>query len=573
MADGAQLHVTPSSRPRKRLGEQLIDLKVISQEQLSEALAHQKVHSGRLGSILVTLGHITEEELESNLGKQLGLSVTEVESVDPPAKVLKLIPERMMRRHEMVPLALEKGTLVVGMTDPFNDAALSELKFLGFARIEVRLITETTLQRFLSTRYAAAMMMDQVMNDGEIQKIAHTPGGTRPDDDANLPPIIRLTNYLMQQAVENRASDIHIEPYESFFRVRFRVDGSMHTVLTPPLRLHSGLSSRIKILCGLDIAERRKPQDGHMALDVGAENVHFRVSILPTVYGEKVCIRLLKKEAHLADMGRLGFSRGQLDTLKRVSALPQGLVLVTGPTGSGKTTTLHAVLNHLNEPDVNIVTIEDPVEASIAGINHVAVQDKGGVTFSSALRSILRQDPDVVFVGEMRDKEVSEIAVRASLTGHLVLSTLHTNGTVETFARLADMGLESYLLASCLKLVVAQRLLRRLCTKCARTEILPQGVIDGFQLTPAQVASARYRVGVGCKNCMNTGYRGRLAVYEMLEPSEAIKTVMRANGKEEALLAAAKEGGMTWLWDSGIAAALAGDTSFEEVRQSLGAEG
>ncbi len=565
--------ITTAAPARMRLGDMLIHARVIDPGQLELALQHQARFGGRLGSVLVSLGYISEEELESSLGRQLGLAVSEVESIHPPSNVLKLVPERLIRRSEIIPLALDGRTLTVGMTNPFDQTALQELKFLGFNKIETRLITENTLRRFLSTHYTTALLLDEVLNESDLQRIARTAPTGRDSEEANLPPIVRLCTWLFEHSVEARASDVHIEPYETFFRIRFRVDGSLYTVLTPPLRLHSGVASRIKILAGLDIAERRKPQDGHMQLEIDGDSVHFRVSVLPTAYGEKVVVRLLKKEAHLADLGRLGFSRDQLLRLKRVAALPQGLVLVTGPTGSGKTTTVHAMLNLLNEPDVNIVTIEDPVEASIPGINHVGVQEKGGVSFASALRSILRQDPEIVFVGEMRDREVSEIAVRASLTGHLVLSTLHTNGTVQTFARLVEMGIEPYLLASCVKLVVAQRLLRRLCPKCAKVEPMPISVAASFQLTPVQVANARYRVPVGCRNCMNTGFRGRLAVYELLEPDDRLRAILRAGANEEDIFAAAREAKMTTLWEAGVNGALAGETSFEEVRQALGAEG
>lgn len=556
----------PSRRPR--LGDMLVDAGLLSAEDLQVALDHQARHGGRLGTVLVGLGMLDEEILDSTLGKQLGIRVAEVENLNPPPELLRQIPERVMRRHELIPLSLRNRVLEVGMCDPGNQAALDELRFLGFPRVEVRLVTESSFQRFMRTRYAPILLLDQVMNDPELARLTRSEAPAAPAD-ANLPPVIRLASHLLERAVEHRASDIHVEPYESFFRVRYRVDGAMHTVLTPPSRLHAGVVSRLKVMCGLDITERRKPQDGHMALDLAGESVHFRVSVLPTVFGEKVCIRILRKEAQLADLGLLGLARDQLATLKRVARLPQGLILVTGPTGSGKTTTVHALLNLLNEPDVNLVTLEDPVESTIAGVNHVTVNERGGVSFASALRSILRQDPDVVFVGEMRDQEVSQIAVRAALTGHLVLSTLHTNGAMETFARLADMGVEPFLVASSLKLVVAQRLLRRLCPRCSTPGPVPEALVREFGLTPEQLATATYRAPGQCRACLNTGYRGRVAVYELLEPDEALRAALRRKASDQEVFEVARAAGVRWLWDAGIAAALAGTTSFDEVREGL----
>ena len=422
MFDAAAQDASPleAPTPRKaRLGEMLVGAGLITADQLELALVHQRTHGGRLGTVLVQMGVLGEEELEGALAQQLGLSVCDVESIHPSPELLRMVPEKLVRKYELIPLSLQGRTLTVGMTDPFNHVAVEELKFATRCNhVVTRLITESTFRRFVTTRFAAARIMDDAISNLENPDRARREASAM--DEAQLAPVIRLASHLVEQAVESRASDTHIEPYETFVRVRFRVDGCMYTVMTPPSRLHGGLVSRIKILSEMDISERRRPQDGHMSVQRAGETVHFRVSTLPTVYGEKCVIRLLKKEAHLADLGRLGFDDHQLAIVRRVSRLPQGLVLVTGPTGSGKTTTLHAVLNAINEPDINIVTIEDPVEATIPGINHVQVQERGGVSFAGALRSILRQDPDVVFVGEMRDQEVSNIAIRASLTGHLV---------------------------------------------------------------------------------------------------------------------------------------------------------
>jgi type IV pilus assembly protein PilB len=562
-------------KPRKRLGDQLVDAGLISHNQLMSALDHQKVHGGRIGSVLVALGFLREQDLESQLGQQLGVNALPVENVDPEPALLKRIKREVMERYEFIPLRLDGDVLTLCMTDPKNMAGIDAARFMfRCKRIEPRLISETTFSRFMETRFGSAMLMERILNDHGLdardflseevdEELVETIASTQHS------PVVRLVNFLLTDAIERRASDIHLEPYETFFRVRYRIDGALTTVLTPPRRLVNPIIGRVKILSEMDIAERRKPQDGHIAMAYGEETVHFRVSALPTVYGEKVVIRLLKKEAHLADVGRLGFSKTQMAAVARTIRMTQGLVLVTGPTGSGKTTTLHAMLNDINDPDINIVTVEDPVEQALPGINHVQIQDNGGVTFASGLRSILRQDPDVVFVGEMRDTEVSRIAVKASLTGHLVLSTLHTNGVLETFNRLMDMGLESYLLASSLKLVLAQRLLRRFCD-CATVRPIPERVIADFKLTREQASTALYKEPKGCSRCMDVGYRGRVAVYESLVPSAAVKQVLRNGGGEGAILEACKNEFVP-MWEAGIARALAGETSFSEVTRVLAA--
>ncbi len=564
----------------KRLASSLVRSGLISQEQVSEAMHHQELYGGRLGNALVLLGHLTEEQLHGSLARQLGLETCDVESLNPPPEALRLIPEDLVRRYEMIPIDLTDETLLVGMTDPSNQRAIEDVRFLlGCARIEVRLITRSTFERFLSTRYASESMGQAAAAPGESEEVDfglelettdfETLEFDNDSDDGAKAPVVRLVNHLLTRAVQLRASDIHVEPYQSFFRVRFRVDGRLYTIITPPKRLQRPIVSRIKILSGMDIAESRKPQDGHLVMHWQRETLNFRVSTLPTVHGEKCVVRLLKKEAHLADVARLGFAPDQLGLVRQMARQTQGLILVTGPTGSGKTTTLHALLNEINDPDINIVTVEDPVETSIPGVNHVQIQERGGVTFASGLRSILRQDPDVVFVGEMRDSDVSRIAIRAALTGHLVLSTLHTNGTIESFTRLIDMGVETWLLASSLNLVLAQRLLRRLCTHCSTPGLLPPEVIDGFQLTSAQLGQACYREPVGCEHCLGTGYHGRVAVYECVAPDDEMRNALRKGADETELVRHAEDLGTTWLWEAGIGRALAGETSFAEVRRVL----
>ena len=534
--------------------------------QVEEAFGYQRAHGGRLGAALIMLGHLTEEQLTSGIAAQVGLASSDVEPLTPSEEMLRLLPESFVRAHECVALAVEGRALLLGMTNPGDDDTIREVrKRTGFRYVEPRLVGDSSFRRFVELRYPPRQVLERLETDGHGDASRALQGHGELDGR----PLVGLVDWMLRYAVDQRASYIHIEPYDSVLRIRLRVDGALKTILAPPVSVGAPIVSRIKVMAHMDIAERRKPQDGHIAIEGKDEELHFRVSTLPIVHGEKTVIRLLKKEAHLADLARLGFSPAQLGTIKRVSAMPQGMILVTGPTGSGKTTTLHAVLNLINDPDINIVTIEDPVEQTLPGINHVQVQEKGGVSFAAALRSILRQDPDVVFVGEMRDSEVAGIAVKAALTGHLVLSTLHTNGTIESFTRLGDMGIPPYLVASSVQLVVAQRLLRRLCAKCARTVPVPQSTVDRFKLTPEQVKYACHKQAAGCEACNQSGYRGRVAVYEMVAPGTALREAIRKEAGEAAMMDAAKDSGAIFMWEAGIARALAGETSFDEVLRTI----
>jgi type IV pilus assembly protein PilB len=592
---GGNIEVAPATslQVSDRLGESLVRARLITADQLSTALAHQLMHGGRLGRAVVALGFASETDVARVQARVLGVEFQAPEHLDISPEVAALLPEGIVRKYEVIPLGEEGGKLLVGMVDPTNVFAIDDIRFIRRnAELRIRLITPSVLVNFVETFFGKREVLaeeeiatgiepnaDMEMPDladaafDEVEQLKEEMGAANViqlQNEASLPPIIRLGNYILAEALKKRASDIHIECYESTFRIRFRIDGVLHTILTPPRAMHQPFISRMKIMSGMDISVHRLPQDGHLAVRLHRETNHFRVSVLPTSYGEKCVIRLLKKEAHLADVNKLGFVPELLAEVKRVAKMSQGLVLVTGPTGSGKTTTLHAVINFINEPGINIVTLEDPVEMTIAGVNHVPVAPKGGVTFASGLRSILRQDPDVVFVGEMRDEEVSGIAVKAALTGHLVLSTLHTNGVIETFGRLIDMHVEPYLVASSVRLVMAQRLMRRLCTDCMREEAVPLEIVEEFHLDGTRhPAPESHHVPVGCPSCMSSGYRGRVAVYEAIIPDDEFKRLLRKGASEESLVQYSKERKLRTMFEDALDKVYSGVSTFAEVRRIL----
>lgn len=565
--DLSDLELEPEEEPerveeapaqRLRLGEQLVAAGLIDSDMLAGALAHQRVHGGRLGSILVTMGHLRPADLETALGRQLGLDVCAVESLDPSEELLQRVPERLVRSAEVVPISLVDRHLVLGMVDPSDRSVLDHLRFaLACRTIEVQLITERTFQRFLKTRYGIARP-----GSPHAPEDAADPGS----DEASVGDMV---DDLLHEALQRRASDIHLEPYQTFSRVRYRIDGQLYTVRTPSAHLHRSLVSRLKVLAGLDVASRNRPQDGHIVTRAGQGEAHFRVGTLPTSHGEKCVVRLLDRDPLLADLANLGFRPDQLDQVQRAIHSPRGLVLVTGPSGSGKTTTLHAMLTAINEPEANIVAVEDPVEAAIPGVNHVQVSERTGVSYPAALGSVLRQDPDVLLVDELVDAQVAGLAIKAAMGGRLVLSALPTGGVLASTARLVDLGIEPSLLASGLRLVLSQRLLRRLCPECAQRAPMPSHVIDRFALDPGQVETAVYREALGCPHCMGTGYRGRVAVFESLVPDRSFGELLRQGAGEAALRQAAEELGVVWLHQAAVARALAGETSFEEITREL----
>ncbi len=551
---------------------------------IERALAVQAANGGRLGTILVDLGLCTEEAIQRAVSAQIGVEMVRLEEVVLDRAALGVVPRELMLKYEVIPLRLEEDVLVVATPDPFNLSALDDVRFATGRKLEVKSCTEADFASYVSNHIETQSLMQEIL-DGEdlyekaVENLEDTtagpaasPGSEEVSTDlehAGEQPIITLCNFLLVESIHRRASDIHIEPYETYLRIRFRIDGTLQNLLTPPQRLHSAIVTRMKIMAGMDIAQHREPEDGHIAIRYGGETCHYRVSTLPTLYGEKCVIRLLKKDEHLASIGTLGFEPGDLSRFQASLRRPQGIVLVTGPTGSGKTTTLHAGLSLINEAGTNIVTLEDPVEASIPGVNHVQINESAGLTFAAGLRSVLRQDPDVVFVGEIRDEEVADIAVKAALTGHLVLSTLHTNSASESLLRLADLGVAPYLIANALSMIVAQRLMRKVCDSCSTPHVATPDEIAEFNLTDEELATAQLRKGRGCERCYNTGYRGRTAVYEVLRVTNEMRTMIREEVPPEELLQCAEADGMTLLYQGGISKVLRGETTFDEIRRRL----
>lgn len=559
----------------RRLGDILIDARLITRAQLDEALAIKSQTGERLGEILVALGYISETNLVRALAAQLGLPVVEPERlrIDPAAAAL--ISQQVAQRHRAVPYAREGNVLYVAMSDPLDVVALEDLAVITGCEIRPAVTTGRGIEQALAMAYraqpvavAGAPARAPVGRPGDgggaVTGVAGVSVGAGADREA---PAVRIVDSLIDQALEIGASDIHIEPTANEVVIRLRVDGVLREVLRPPLAMHPAIVSRIKIMAALDIAERRVPQDGRAFIKDGRRNVDLRVSTLPTIYGEKVAIRIFDRGQALLQLEELGFGNDALARIADLIARPYGLVLVTGPTGSGKTTTLMAALRRLSSPEKNIVTIEDPVEYELPGVNQVQVNERAGLTFAAGLRAILRQDPDVIMVGEVRDGETAEVAVRSALTGHLVLSTVHTNDAAATVGRLIDMGVQPFLLSSALNGVVAQRLARRLCPACREAYDLPADAPERetFGLGDAPLRVWRPR---GCARCGETGYRGRVAIAEVLTVTGDLRRLIASGAPAGEIRAAARRAGMRSLTDDGLEKALAGVTSLAEIRRA-----
>ena len=552
-----------------KIGEMLLKGKLLSVEQLRAALETQKNTKERIGTILVKSGYIKEAELLSFLGRQFGLPVVELSKYDINPDVVRLLPEEMVQKHLALPINRVGAKMIVAIADPSSMAVVDEIGFKTGYSVELVLASETEIAAAINKFFDRSMEFRNIISefdeDMEVvqDELLETADLERVAEDA---PVVKLANYLLTEAIKRRASDIHVEPYEKEFRVRYRVDGVLYEVMRPPLKLRNALSSRLKIMSSLDIAERRLPQDGRIKMKMGqGREMDFRVSVLPTIYGEKIVLRLLDKSNLQLDMEKLGFEPKQLENFTEAIHRPYGMVLVTGPTGSGKTTTLYSALADLNKTTDNISTAEDPVEYNFAGINQVQMKEDIGLTFSSSLRSFLRQDPDIIMVGEIRDYETAEIAIKASLTGHLVLSTLHTNDAPSTITRLLNMGIEPFLVSSSLNLIIAQRLARRVCAKCREDIKIPPKVLVDAGMKPERIQAAKTMKGKGCDDCNNTGFRGRVALYEVMTIGEEIKELVLRGGSAIDIKREAARLGMKTLRQAGLSKLEEGVTTLEEV--------
>lgn len=561
---------TPTRPAGGQLEELLLARELVTDQQLEEARLQADQRGRSLGRILIELGFITESELVSILAAQLGYDFVDLSDAPVDVSAVALVPEKTARQHGCVPIGFENEgrRLIVAMSDPANVVAVDDIR--AFTKKDVRAVVATkadilaAINRHYRLDNAAETLAEEAASQQELeQQSLESLVAEAGADDA---PIIKLVNLLITQAVNDRASDIHIEPEEKSLRVRYRIDGVLHEVMNPPKSVQAGMVSRLKIMADINIAERRIPQDGRIGIVVQGKQIDIRVSTLPTVNGEKIVMRLLDKSSVLLELKDLGFHQENFNRFEESFTKPYGMILVTGPTGSGKSTTLYATLNILNRPDVNIVTVEDPVEYRLAGINQVQTHPKAGLTFPSALRSILRQDPDIILIGEIRDRETAQIAVESALTGHLVLSTIHTNDASSSITRLVEMGIEPFLVASALDCSLAQRLARKLCDKC-REPYMPteeELTAASFPFAENEELPKLYRA-IGCTACGNTGYKGRMALHEVMTVTEEIERLTVEHASSEAISRVAQEQGMALLRNDGMEKVKAGLTSIEEV--------
>jgi len=554
-----------------RLGELLLREKLITPLQLQEAIEEQRAGGGRLGYQLTKMGFIEENELTAFLSKQYGVPSIDLNEFDIEPDIIKLIPKEVVLKHQVIPINRTGSTLIVAMADPSNIFAIDDIKFLTGYNVEVVVASEEAIEGAVEKYYTSNVTFDDVMLDFDEEDVDIVDA----DEDINEldleksagdAPVIKLVNLILLDAIRKGASDIHVEPFEKQLRVRYRIDGMLYEVMKPPVKLKHAITSRIKIMSQLDIAERRLPQDGRIKLKMGKnKEMDFRVSVLPVLWGEKIVLRLLDKSNLQLDMTKLGFEEKILETFRKAIHTPYGMILVTGPTGSGKTTTLYSVLSELNRSDTNISTAEDPVEYNLFGINQVQMHDDIGLNFSSALRSFLRQDPDIILVGEIRDFETAEIGIKAALTGHLVLSTLHTNDAPSSVSRLLNMGIEPFLVAASVVLIAAQRLCRKLCQDCLEPIDVPAQVLLDLGMHPDEVDEVTIRRGSGCRSCNGSGYRGRIAVYEIMMMTDELREFVLNGASTLELKREAVRQGMQTLRMSALNKLKGGVTSLDEV--------
>ncbi|MDY6103387.1 MAG: ATPase, T2SS/T4P/T4SS family [Acetatifactor sp.] len=562
---------------KKRLGEVLVESGYLTPDQIDDALAEQKKRNNgmKFGDLLIDMGLVTDGQIVTALCQQLGYEEVNLATFQVDEDILKLADEAVLRKHCLLPFGFSPknpNLLMVAMKDPLDIRAVDDISFVTGYQIEIHVTTEqditTAIERYYGNAAANRMaeQLSKELEDAAKNRMTSEEGN---DDSIADAPIVKLVNQIIDTAVRKRTSDIHIEPMEDSLRIRYRVDGVLQQEMVQDISIHPAMISRIKIISGLDISEKRKPQDGRATAIVDRMEYDIRVSILPTVYGEKVVMRLTQKKGLTRDKKELGFPDEELAKFDKILSHPNGIILVTGPTGSGKSTTLYTALSELNVEGVNIITVEDPVEANIKGINQVQTNEKAGLTFASALRSILRQDPDIIMIGEIRDQETASIAVKAAITGHLVVSTLHTNSAASTITRLADMGVENYLIADSVVGIIAQRLVRRICPKCGidseATET--EKIILGVENVSGPVKIKRAAVGGQCMHCGGNGYRGRVGVYEIMPITSKLRNLISAGTRADDIEAAALEEGMKTLRMAAAGYALQGITTIEEVKR------
>ncbi|WIF94511.1 type II secretion system ATPase GspE [Caminicella sporogenes] len=548
---------------RKRLGDLLVDAGLITREELEEALKLQKKSGKKLGEILIQQGLITEKQIIEVLEFQLGIPHMDLDKYYIDPEIPKLISENLARRHLIIPIKKDRGKLVLAMADPLNIYAIDDVRIATGLDVEPVISTTQGILNAIDGYYGkqnAEKAIEDFKKQYDVDDITEIDENIL--NEINNAPVVRLVNSIIKQAIKAKASDIHIEPFEKNVRVRFRIDGDLQEIMTPSKSTHSAIVTRIKIMAKMDIAEKRIPQDGRVEMVIDGRDVDLRISVLPTVYGEKVVIRLLDRSNFLKTKEELGFSKGNLKLFDSIIKNPNGIILVTGPTGSGKTTTLYTILRELNTTNKNIITVEDPVEYKIHGINQVSVNLKAGLTFANALRSILRQDPDIIMIGEIRDVETAKIAVRAAITGHLVLSTMHTNDTASTIVRLMDMGIEPYLVSTSLVGVVAQRLVRKICDECKEKYTASSFEKDLLGIQQEDIFLYR---GRGCSVCNNTGYKGRTAIHEIMPIDKKLRIQIDNRRSADILRDISIKKGMITLRESCKELVLEGITTIEEL--------
>ncbi len=559
----------------ERLGELLVREDLITPLQLQKALEETKRSGGRLGAELAKLGFLEENELTAFLSRQYGVPSINLKEFEIDPDVIQLIPRDVVSKHQVIPVNRTGSTLIVAMADPSNIFAVDDIKFLTGYNVEVVVAAEQDIAEAEEKYYTQSVNFDDVMDDFEDGDIEFGEEGGEEDEDINIldleksagdAPVVKLVNLILMDAIRKNASDIHCEPFEKQFRIRYRIDGMLYEVMKPPVKLKHAITSRLKIMAQLDIAERRLPQDGRIKMKLGRNReMDFRVSSLPTLWGEKVVLRLLDKSNLQLDMTKLGFEERTLERFKEAIYQPYGMILITGPTGSGKTTTLYSVLSELNKSTTNISTAEDPVEYNLFGINQVQMHDEIGLNFATALRAFLRQDPDIILVGEIRDFETAEIGIKAALTGHLVLSTLHTNDAPSSISRLLNMGIEPFLVSSSVLMIGAQRLVRTVCQDCKEPQEVTEQTLLDIGVKPEEAEEYEVHVGAGCRTCNNTGYKGRSACYEIMPMTEEIREFVLNGASTLEIKREAIRQGMKTMRMAALTKLKNGTSSLEEV--------